>query len=162
MDERDARARLAEASDAIVTGVERALPGWVVARATDLADWWGGLDAAASAVLVAHARAAGAAAAARVGEELRALFATPPEAQRTTPLEVVRGATREVTSVLRTAGVPPVVRDGFDERAFPDDVYGVTPRTLSDLGDDDLGPWQLAWGMAKAQVLRAGRDGAPC
>jgi hypothetical protein len=59
--------------------------------------------------------------------------------------------------VLQAAGVPPVVRDDFDERAWPDDVYGLVPRTLGDLGDADLAPLHLAWGMAKAAVLRARR-----
>jgi hypothetical protein len=70
-------------------------------------------------------------------------------------LEVVRTAVREPTGVLERAGVPPVVRDTFDERSWPDDRYGLVPRTLGDLGDPDLGPLQLAWGLAKAKVLRA-------
>jgi hypothetical protein len=69
----------------------------------------------------------------------------------------VRTATRDVTGVLAAAGIPPVERDAFAERAFPDDLYDVTPATLSDLGDDELGPLQLAWGLAKAKVLRAER-----
>ena len=64
---------------------------------------------------------------------------------------------REPALVLEAAGVPPVVRDEFDERAWPDDVYGLVPRTLGDLGDPDLGPLHLAWGMAKAAVIRARR-----
>jgi hypothetical protein len=63
-----------------------------------------------------------------------------------------------VTAVLEAAGIPPVERDEFAERMFPDDRYDVTPATLADLGDDDLGPLQLAWGLAKAKVLRADRD----
>ena len=57
--------------------------------------------------------------------------------------------------MLAAAGVPPVVRDGFDERAWPDDHYDLVPHTLGDLGDPDLAPLLLAWGMAKAAVLRA-------
>jgi len=73
-------------------------------------------------------------------------------------LEIVRTAVREPTDVLRAAGVPPVMRDAFDERAWPDDRYGLTPSTLGDLGDPDLAPLQLAWGLAKAKVLRARVD----
>ena len=72
-----------------------------------------------------------------------------------TPLEVVRSAYREPTAVLEAAAIPPVERDSFDERAWPDDQYGLVPRTLGDLGDPDLAPLMLAWGMAKAAVLRA-------
>ena len=93
----------------------------------------------------------------RVGTELDALFAVDPVAQRTTPLEIVRTAYREPTTVLRGAGVPEVVRDAFDERAWPDDVYGLVPRTFADLDDEALAPLHLAWGLAKAKVLREQR-----
>jgi hypothetical protein len=138
--------------------VARTLPDWVVGRVAFIADAWGRLDADARARLDADAIAAGGAATVRVVASLRELFATPPAAQRTTPLEIVRSATREVTEVLASAGIPEVERDAFAVRAFPDDRYDVTPATLSDLGDDDLGPLQLAWGLAKAKVLRAGLD----
>jgi hypothetical protein len=119
-----------------------------------IADAWGRLDPAARAALDRQARAAGEAAGVRVTAALRALFATDAAEQRSTPLEVVRTATREVTAVLASAGIPPVERDAFAERAFPDDHYGVTPGSLADLGDESLGPLQLAWGLAKAAVLR--------
>jgi hypothetical protein len=60
----------------------------------------------------------------------------------------------EPTEVLRAAGVPPVVRDEFAARSVPYDDYGMAPVTLSDLGDPDLGPLQLAWGFAKAMAIR--------
>jgi hypothetical protein len=47
-----------------------------------------------------------------------------------------------------------VVRDPFDERAWPDDRFGLVPRTLRDL-DPDLAAVHFAWGIAKAAVLRA-------
>ena len=72
-----------------------------------------------------------------------------------TPLQIVRMLVAAPTAVLRDAGVPGVVRDAFEERAFPEDEYDLSPRTLSDLGDPDLGPQLLAWGLAKAAVLRA-------
>ena len=98
---------------------------------------------------------AGRAAAARVTGELRALFALDAAEQRMTPLEIVRTTVREPSEVLERAGLPPVVRDAFDEQAWPDDRYGLVPRTLGDLGETDLGPLQLAWGLAKTKVLRA-------
>lgn len=92
---------------------------------------------------------------------LTALFALDVEEQRATPLEVVRTAYREPTALLHEAGVPPVVRDAFDERAWPDDDYGLVPRTLGDLGDERLAPLHLAWGLAKAAVVRERRGAGP-
>ena len=51
--------------------------------------------------------------------------------------------------------MPPVERDVFEERSFPDDDYGLVPHSLADLGDDDLAPMLMAWGLGKAKVLRA-------
>ncbi len=98
---------------------------------------------------------AGDAGAARVDGALRELFAADAAEQTATPLEVVRTAYREPTAVLAAAGIPPVDRDAFAERAWPDDRYGLVPHTLADLGDPTLAPLLLAWGMAKAAVLRA-------
>ena len=154
----DPAGRLGEAGDAILAGVEAALPGWVEERVAYIANAWGRLDDTTRATLDARATAAGLAAATRVAGELRTFFATPVMEQRTTPLEIVRSAARDVTEVLAEVGIPPVERDAFDERAFPDDLYGVTPASLSDLGDESLGPWQLAWGLAKARVLQEARN----
>ena len=154
-----ASARLRDAGDAILAGVERCMPGWVVVEVTSVLDAWGRLDADARERAEADARDAGVACAHRVTDELRALLALDPADQRATPLEIIRGAVREPSQVLERAGVPPVVRDEFDERTLPDDIYGLAPRTLGDLGDDSLAPLHLVWGLAKAAVLRA-RAGA--
>jgi hypothetical protein len=100
-------------------------------------------------------RAAAAAATARVTAELEALLALDPADQRATPLEIVRSGVREPTEVLRAAGVGAVARDEFDERHQPDDIFDLTPRAVGDLGDAELGPQLLAWGLAKSRVLRA-------
>lgn len=147
-------ARLYETGEAIVAGVERCLPRWAERQVERILDAWGRLDPDARTRALEDARAAGVTATARVGADLRALLATPVAEQRATPLEVVRSAYREPTEVLAALGVPPVVRDQFDERAWPGDRYGLVPRTLGDLGDDDLAPLHLAWGLAKAAVLR--------
>ena len=63
--------------------------------------------------------------------------------------------------MLRAAGVPEVVRDPFESRAFPDDVYGIVLKTPAELGDDELGGALLAWGMGKAKVLRSRSEVAP-
>lgn len=146
---------LAEAAAAIVAGVERELPGWVERSVVRILDAWGKVDADARARAEHASVEAGTAATVRIVAELRALFAVDPAQQHATPLEVVRSAYREPTAVLAAAGVPAVERDDFDERAWPDDRYGLVIRTLGDLGDDDLAPLHFAWGMAKARVLRA-------
>jgi hypothetical protein len=155
----DAEARglamLAEASTAIRTGVAREVPAWVVREVTRILDAWGRADVPTRDRAIADAAEAGVAAATRVGAELDGLLTSDPADQRSTPLEVTRTVYREPTEVLRAAGVPAIVRDEFDERAWPDDVYGLVPRTLGDLGDEDLAPLLLVWGTAKATVLRA-------
>ena len=117
-----------------------------------LLDAWGAPTATDAAALEA-ASAAGPSAARRVGDRLAALLAVDPAEQRATPLEIVRTVYVEPTEILVAAGVPPVVRDPFDERAWPEDRYDLVPRTLGDLGDPDLGP--LHPGLGHGQGDRA-------
>jgi hypothetical protein len=154
-DEALAARRLAEAGDAIVAGVERELPAWTRREVARILDAWSRLDPMTRADVERAAIEAGDAGAARVTARLRELFAADAAEQTATPLEVVRTAYREPTAVLAAAGIPPVDRDAFAERAWPDDRYGLVPHTLADLGDPTLAPLLLAWGMAKAAVLRA-------
>ena len=116
-----------------------ALPGWVErcvrARAS-------GLDS--------EAAAAGRRAALEVGERLRALLATDIDEQRTNPLSVLRGAVVYPTEVLKAAGVAPVARDAFVERAFPDAVYNRSPASWRDI-DESLQEPGLIWGAWKAK-----------
>jgi hypothetical protein len=139
----------------IAAGVARELPAWVAVQVARILDAWGRADDAARRRALAAAPAAGDAAARRVVAELQALFATDVAAQRSSPLAIVRTAYREPTVLLEAAGVPPVRRDPFDERTLPDDRYDLAPRSLGDLGDPELAPLHLAWGLAKARVLRA-------
>ncbi len=150
------RAMVQEASAAILAGVRRELPGWVTRQVTRLLDAWGS-DPQTRATADADARRAAEQATRRVVEELERLFALDVEAQRATPLQVVRSAYREPTEVLEAAGVPAVRRDEFEEQALPDDRYGLAIRTLGELGDEDLSPLLLAWGVGKATVVRARR-----
>ena len=152
-----ARDRLERAGTAIVAGVERGAPAWIVASVTRIVDAWGRLDGAARAAALAAASDVATSATADVVAQLRDLFARDAAEQRTTPLQIVRGLVAAPTAVLRAAGVPGVERDAFGARAFPDDEYDLAPRTLGDLGDPDLGPLLHAWGLAKAAVLRGGR-----
>ena len=146
---------LAETGAAIVAGVTREAPGYVTRSVERLLDAWGRADDEARARASAAAPGAGAAAARRIGGRLDELLTLDPAEQRVTPLEIVRTISAAPTAILVAAGVPAVVRDPFDERAWPDDRYDLVPRTLGDLGDPDLGPLHLAWGLAKAAVLRA-------
>ena len=152
--------RLAEASAALIEGVPRALPAWAARAADDRLTAWGGLSASRQKEVVEEARQAGEQAARRVAEELRDLLALDPAEQRATPLEIIRGAVAEPTAVLAAAGLPDVVRDPFEERAWPDDRFGLVPRTLRDL-DPDLAAIHFAWGIAKASLLRARNASGP-
>ncbi|HEU5302862.1 MAG TPA: hypothetical protein VFW06_11550 [Acidimicrobiia bacterium] len=146
--------RLRAVSDEIVDRVTAVLPEWVLGEVGRIADAWAGASGAA-VDWESAARAAAAVVAERVGAELRALFASEPAAMARTPLEVVRTAVAEPTEVLVGIGIPPVDRDEFATRSWPDDRYGLMPATLADLGDPALGPLLLAWGMAKAAALRS-------
>jgi hypothetical protein len=150
----DAESLMAEGAAKIVDGVERLGPAWVVGAVTGIVDAWGRLDPATRTATLVEARVAGRRAAARVAGELRALFALDPMAQRATPLEIVRSLRREATEVVARTGIPEVERDRYDVRSFPDDVYGLVPRSITELGDDELGGALLAWGIGKARVIR--------
>jgi hypothetical protein len=132
----------------LAAGVDRALPGWVTGAVERIMTAWAG-----SVPDNVRAEAAGAAARARteVGTAVRDLLETDIDSQTTTPLALVRGAVCYPTEVLRAAGVPPLERDPFDERAFPEDIYGLTPASFADL-DPQLAEAGLAWGAAKAFV----------
>lgn len=155
VDEPELMERLRAAGDAILDGVGRELPGWIIRSVDRIIDAWGRLTPAEVDAARAGAQTIGPIVAERVDGELRALFRADPADQRSTPLNIVRTAYREPTDLLEHYGIPPVVRDSFDERHAPADRYDLSPRSMADLGDPDLGPVMLAWGMTKARVLRA-------
>ena len=160
MDEGSALVLLGEASEALIEGVRTALPDWAARSADFLLSAWDGLDADRRGEVRNAAREAGERAAERVAGELAELLALDPAEQRATPAEIIRSAVAEPTEVLAAAGMPDVVRDPFDERAWPDDRFGLVPRTLRDL-DPDLAAVHFAWGIAKSAVLRARAAGPP-
>jgi hypothetical protein len=147
--------RMAEAGARIVAGVDRCAVGWTERVVVELADQWGRLAPDARDALIADARDAGERSRERVTAELRAFFALDAAQQRTTPLAIVRSLRAEATEVLSRAGLPPVERDPYEVRAFPDDIYGIVPHALPELGNDELGPTLLVWGLGKSAVLRA-------
>jgi hypothetical protein len=145
---------LGEYGVALADAVDEVIGRWVE-RSVEvvLAAWQQATtpDADVATAARAAARDAGAAARAEVMPALRALLAQDVDDQRVNPLTLLRRAVRFPTGVLAAVGVPPVVRDGFDERAFPDDVYGLTPATFADI-DPSLHEPGLEWGAAKAHV----------
>jgi hypothetical protein len=135
-----------EHAEALAEAVDRVLATWVERSVARILEAYRG---SVPADVRAAAAEAGQAARSEVGTELRELLDVDIDDQRTNPLSVLRGAVRFPTSVLRAAGVPPVVRDEFKERAFPDDVYDLAPATWRDV-DEALHEPGLVWGAWKA------------
>jgi hypothetical protein len=153
MDAMDDEARLQAYAERLADAVDDALPAWVVRSVERLVLAWQSVDGGepVTPTVLADARAAGDQACAVTGAAVRTLLRTDIDEQTETPLGIIRGAVRYPTEVLRAAGVPPVQRDSFAERAFPDDVYGLTPAAFADV-DPSLHEPGLEWGAAKAHV----------
>lgn len=137
--------------------VEAAIPGYIVTSVTRIVDAWGRLDNPARIAARSAAAECAPAVAERTGADLRAQLAQPASKQRQTPLEITARIIVEPTAILRDLGIPPVARDPADAARQPDDFYDLVPRALADLGDPDLGPLQMAWGLAKHEALRRNR-----
>jgi hypothetical protein len=129
-----------------------ATPAWVrdsIARVAATQ----GLDVDAAAVERAAVDAA-----AFVEHRLGVLLATDIDAQRSTPLTVLRDAARFPVAVLHEAGARPVPRPDTVRWAFPNDPFGVTPATFADLGER-VHQAGIVWGAAKASIhLQRRRD----
>jgi hypothetical protein len=140
---------LADIGTRLTAAVTAAVPGWVE-RCVDalLAPTVPDRDA-----VMAAAHAAGRRAQREVAAHLQSLLGADVDAQRSTPLEVVRAAVAFPTQVLRDAHVSPRPRDRFAVERFPDDPYGLTPASLPAM-DPALGDLAIAWGAAKAMAHR--------
>jgi hypothetical protein len=139
-------ASLEEYAEDLASGIEAALPGWVVGCVERIMRAWAGQvppDVAGAA------REAGRQAQLETGAAIRALLAADIDDQRTTPLTLLRQAVKYPTAVLRDAGVPPVERDRFTEHTFPDDIYDLSPASWTDI-DPRLTELGINWGAAKA------------
>jgi hypothetical protein len=145
--------RLLTYAEQLASAIEAALPTWVESSVARVAEAWRPGSAAA---LAPGAVEAGRAASDDVAPRVRALLTADVDRQRTGPLDVCRSAVRYPTRVLLDAGVPPVVRDEFAVRVFPDDVYDLSPATFADLGAEVAEPG-IVWGAAKAHVVMARR-----
>jgi hypothetical protein len=147
--EPDPDATLADLGAELAERVTAAVPGWVMRCVDGLVP----ADAPRRQQVMAEAEAAGLRAQQEVAASLRSLLASDVDAQRSTPLEAVRGAVVFPTGVLRRAGVAPVPRDPFVVERFPDDPYGLTPASLAAM-DPALGGLAITWGAAKAMAHR--------
>lgn len=142
-----------------------AVPTWTRAAVGRVLDAWLaagrslGPEAGSVDEVLERAEVAGHESAAAVADGLRTLAMLDVDAQRTTPLEVVRRAVVPgPTTVLAGAGVAPLQRDRFVAERFPDDAYGLTPPSLAALSPD-LAELAIAWGAAKAAAHRARHRG---
>lgn len=137
-----------EHATALADAIEAALPGWVE-RCVRSRAAAAGVDVDRDPVLAAATADAAGRAREEIGGAIRALLMDDVDAQRTTPLALLRMAVSYPGDVLRTAGVPPVERDDFARDRFPDDVYDLAPATWADI-DESLVEPGIAWGAAKA------------
>jgi hypothetical protein len=142
MDRMDDETRLRDYALRLADAIDAALPQWVLRSVERFT---------ASPEVLAAAFAVGEEARAEAGAAVRRLLLTDIDEQTDTPLGILRTAVRYPTEVLQAAGIRPVPRDAFAERAFPDDVYGLTPATFADV-DPSLHDPGLEWGAAKAHV----------
>ena len=151
----DAERMLAACAEDLITAAEATLAPWVVRSVTGR--WRDYTATDPEPGMVEAARRAGDAARDEIVTALRALLGTDAERQWTGPLAVLRRAVAYPTAVLREAGVPPVVRDEFGERNFPDDLYDLSPASFTDI-DPSLHEPGLIWGAAKAHVVLTRRN----
>jgi len=146
-------AALARYARALADGIDQALPGWVERSVERLLLAYRGVVEPAERVAATQA---GVAARDAVAPRVRRVLLADIDAQTVSPLAVVRTAVAFPTEVLHGVGVPPVVRDEFVERQFPDDVYDLSPASFADV-DPALHEPGMTWGAAKAHVHLARR-----
>jgi hypothetical protein len=147
--EGDPEQLLARYARELADGIGRVLPGWVSRCVADRYEQWSGRPP--DDELLEAATRAGEKARDEVGDAVAQTLTLDIDQQRVPPLSLLRSAVRYPTQVLRAAGVPPVVRDDFSERSFPEDLYDLTPSSFADLSPDLHEPG-LMWGAAKAHV----------
>lgn len=149
---------LAEAGRRLASALVAAIPDWVHDQVARLVAAWeaaGGTLAVDGGVpgVMSRADQAGEQAAAELAGPLGELLAADVDAQRTTPLALVRRLVVFPTAVLAEAGVPPVERDRYAEARFPDDPYDLVPGSLGAVAPE-LDELSMVWGAAKAAAHR--------
>jgi hypothetical protein len=138
-----------DAAAALVAAVDQAIAPWVERCVARIMTAYRG---EVPAEVGDEARTAGEDARRQVVPALRALLERDVDEQWTSPLSLVRGAVRFPTAVLQAAGIPEVRRDEFQERMFPDDPYGLVPKSWRDI-DPALHEPGLVWGAWKAKTV---------
>jgi hypothetical protein len=133
----------------LIDAISAVLPAWLERCVVTTARRQG---ANVTPALAEAARAMARSASPVVMAELVELFDTDVDAQRTNPLSVLRAAVRFPTEVLAAHGVPARTRDEFAVRAFPADLYGLSPATWDDI-DESLREPGLIWGAWKAKTV---------
>ncbi len=88
---------------------------------------------------------------AEIGSALSQLLELDIDEQWTNPLSIIRRAAAYPTTILASAGVPPVERDPMAVRTHPDDVYDLVPLSFRELGEAVHEPG-IVWGAAKAHL----------
>lgn len=131
---------------ALLAAVDAAFEGWFRGRITAIA------SATGAAVEDADAARVSAEAARWVSAELAGFLAVDVDEQRTNPLHLLRSASRFATGLLDAAGAARPVRDEFETRAMPDDVFAVGPLAWVDLGED-VHEAGISWGAWKAATV---------
>lgn len=140
----------ARCSAALLEAVAEAVEPWIVECVASRLPV--DLDDDARAGALAEAARVGAGARAETVAALGDLLALDVDAQTTNPMAVIRQAVVHVTAVLAAAGAVPVRRDPFAERAFPADIYDLSPANF-DAVSPDLHDVGLMWGAAKAHLV---------
>ena len=133
---------------ALADAVEAALAEWVVRCVVGVL---AGQGCEPPAGVRAEAASAGRRARTEVAPRVRALLAADLDEQPTGPLALLREAVRYPTEVLVAAGATPAARDEFGVRAFPDDLFALSPAAFADI-DESLREPGMRWGAAKAYV----------
>ncbi len=150
-DEERAIAMLLELSPLIVACISSGLDNWLRRRSTAVASaWLGELSGEALGLIEAAVEQA----TRRVTDELEEFLLLDPAQQRSTPQSILRGCHVEPGQALSQMAVPEVERSEFEARNLPGDRWSLAPHEMHQLSAD-LGPLLLAWGLAKASVLRA-------
>jgi|GEM_PF-127766 len=144
---------LADYAQALVAAVDAELDGWVRRSIAQRAP----TDAAAAEIERVTATAT-AATRAHVVPRVQVLLAADIAEQRTGPLDLLRSSVHFATEALHELGATRVERGEFEQRAFPDDHFDLSPASFADVAPALHEPG-LLWGAAKAHVhLRRRRE----
>ncbi|MEY3805477.1 MAG: hypothetical protein RIR69_289 [Actinomycetota bacterium] len=134
---------------ALCDAVVHAVPGWLTTRITALVEGVStdDRDKVLSALddIVERTQRS-------VRHDLYGLLLQDVDEQRQNPLQVLRNSIKYATDVLNSCGIPHVVRDEFDVKAMPDDVYALGPLTWKDLSEE-VHEAGINWGAWKAATV---------